>query len=375
MDMWNVNLAAQGHNFTSGPSKPQTLENAPKRTSVSVRPSAEIEERSSVTLTCSSDANPAATYTWHKKNGHVERQPRSPGTQLYFWSITASDSGEYYCAAQNQLGRNAPKVPDVSVSPSGEIRENSTVSLTCSSDAKPAAKCTWYRENQTQPLGPERSYHFTSISSDDRRNYYCKCANNYGEINSSLLFVDVQYAPKLPSVSVSPSAKIVEGTSVNLTCSSDANPAARYTWYKINRLLNLHRLSSGPELVFRSIQASDSGEYYCTAENELGRKTSTKFSVNVEYGPKLPSVSVSPSAEIVEGSSVTLTCSSDANPAANYTWYKEHDDSPKASGHIFTFSDTRPEHSGNYYCYAQNRRGRSNSTVHLTVVAEVHLAF
>ncbi|KAJ4944320.1 hypothetical protein JOQ06_012864, partial [Pogonophryne albipinna] len=39
--------------------------------------------------------------------------------------------------------------------------------------------------------------------------------------------------------------------------------------------------------------------------------------------PKLPSLSVSPSAEREEGSSVTLTCSSDANPAANYTWYKE----------------------------------------------------
>ena len=39
--------------------------------------------------------------------------------------------------------------------------------------------------------------------------------------------------------------------------------------------------------------------------------------------PKLPSVSVSLSGEIVEGSSVTLTCSSDANPAAKYTWYKD----------------------------------------------------
>ncbi|XP_028420538.1 B-cell receptor CD22-like [Perca flavescens] len=87
------------------------------------------------------------------------------------------------------------------------------------------------------------------------------------------------------------------------------------------------------------------------------------------YGPKLPSVSVSPSAEIVEGSSVNLTCSSDANPAANYTWYKENEDSPKASGQIFTITDVRPEHSGNYYCEAQNRRGSQNSTLHLIVVA------
>ncbi|XP_028421187.1 B-cell receptor CD22-like [Perca flavescens] len=87
------------------------------------------------------------------------------------------------------------------------------------------------------------------------------------------------------------------------------------------------------------------------------------------YGPKLPSVSVSPSAEIVEGSLVNLTCSSDANPAANYTWYKENEDSPKASGQIFTITDFRAEHSGNYYCVAQNRRGSQNSTLHLIVVA------
>ncbi|XP_028446090.1 sialic acid-binding Ig-like lectin 10 isoform X3 [Perca flavescens] len=80
------------------------------------------------------------------------------------------------------------------------------------------------------------------------------------------------------------------------------------------------------------------------------------------YAQKLSSGSVSPSAEIVEGSSVTLTCSSDANPAANYTWYKENEDSPKASGQIFTITDVRPEHSGNYYCEAQNRRGSQNST-------------
>ncbi|XP_075939061.1 uncharacterized protein LOC142940060 isoform X2 [Anarhichas minor] len=85
--------------------------------------------------------------------------------------------------------------------------------------------------------------------------------------------------------------------------------------------------------------------------------------------PKLPSVSVSPSAEIVEGSSVTLTCSSDANPAANYIWYKEDEDSPKASGQIFIITDFRAEHSGNYYCEAQNMRGRSNSTLYLTVVS------
>uniref|UniRef100_UPI0037E8D22D B-cell receptor CD22-like n=1 Tax=Semicossyphus pulcher TaxID=241346 RepID=UPI0037E8D22D len=297
--------------------------------------------------------------------------------ELVFRFIQASDSGEYYCTAENELGRKTstkisvsveypPMVPTVSVSPTGENRENSSVNLTCSSDANPAAKYTWYKENQTLPKERGHTYHFTSISSEDRGTYYCKSENVHGWKRSLSLLIDVQYSPKLPSVSVSPSAEIVEGSSVNLTCSSDANPAANYTWYKEHD----HRLlQSNNQLVFRSIQASDSGEYYCTAENELGRKTSTKISVNVEYSPKLPSVSVSPSAEIVEGSSVNLTCSSDANPAARYTWYKEHDDSPTASGQIFTITEFTAEHGGNYYCEARNTKGHHNSTLHLIVAA------
>ena len=85
--------------------------------------------------------------------------------------------------------------------------------------------------------------------------------------------------------------------------------------------------------------------------------------------PKPPSVSVSPSGEIMEGSSVTLTCSSDANPAANYTWYKEDEDSPTASGQIFTITNITAEHGGKYQCEAQNTQGRSNTTLHLTVGA------
>ncbi|XP_033985992.1 B-cell receptor CD22-like isoform X2 [Trematomus bernacchii] len=156
---------------------------------------------------------------------------------------------------------------------------------------------------------------------------------------------------------------------MTLTCSTDANPTANYTWYKENG--NFISLNKGPQLVFSSIQSSDSAEYFCTAENELGRISKNVF-INVKYAPKLPSVSVSPSAEIEEGSSVTLTCSSDANPAAKYTWYKKNEDSPKASGQIYNITDFRAEHSGSYYCGAQNKLGRSNSTLHLSVVAANH---
>ncbi|KAI9529171.1 hypothetical protein NQZ68_013478 [Dissostichus eleginoides] len=121
------------------------------------------------------------------------------------------------------------------------------------------------------------------------------------------------------------------------------------------------------------LRESDSAEYMIRIEtnHRAGRYTGLPgVPLSVPDAPKLPSVSVSPSAEIEEGSSVTLTCSSDANPAANYTWYKENEDSPKASGQIFNITDFRAEHSGNYYCEAKNILGSSNTTLHLIVVAE-----
>ncbi|KAI9529206.1 hypothetical protein NQZ68_013513 [Dissostichus eleginoides] len=263
---------------------------APKLPSVSVSPSAEIEEGSSVTLTCSSDANPAANYTWYKMNVLIYS---SEEHQIVFRSINSSDSGQYFCSAENELGRRtsenvfidvkyAPKLSSVSVSPSAEIEEGSSVTLTCSSDANPAANYTWYKENQTVFQGTEGSYKFTSIRSEDRGIYYCKSENQYGVINSTSLFIDVEYAPKLPSVSVSPSAEIEEGSSVTLTCSSDANPAANYTWYK-NETSYSSILNEEPQFVFSSINSSDSGEYFCSAENELGRRTSEKLFIDVKY--------------------------------------------------------------------------------------------
>ncbi|KAM8772573.1 Schwann cell myelin protein-like [Acanthopagrus schlegelii] len=229
--------------------------------------------------------------------------------------------------------------------------------LKCHSSCSPAARLSyvWFKNGQ-KFTGVETSSFKGRVYPGDIISCALKGHENYGS--------PPVYAPRLPSVSVSPSAEIVEGSSVTLTCSSDANPAANYTWYKENQKL-LH----GPEgfYHFSSISSEDRGNYSCKSENQYGEINSSSLFIDVQYAPRLPSVSVSPSAEIVEGSSVTLTCSSDANPAANYTWYKENEDSPKASGQIFTITDFRAEHSGNYSCEVQNRRGTNKTTVHLTV--------
>ncbi|KAM8772405.1 Schwann cell myelin protein-like [Acanthopagrus schlegelii] len=288
---------------------------------------------------------------------------------LRITDLTESDSAQYHFKFTTQWFEWRSSLPSTTLTVTAlqvqvtriTVHQSDTeAELKCHSSCSPAARLSyvWFK-NRQKVTGVETSSFKGRVYPGDIISCALKGHENYGS--------PPVYAPRLPSVSVSPSAEIVEGSSVTLTCNSDANPAANYTWYKKDGDPDLQPLSKDQQLVFSSIQSSDSGEYYCTAENQLGRRTSEYIYINVTYAPRLPSVSVSPSAEIVEGSSVTLTCSSDANPAANYTWYKENEDSAKASGQIFTITDFRAEHSGNYSCEAQNRSGRNKTSVHLTV--------
>ncbi|XP_060938469.1 B-cell receptor CD22-like [Limanda limanda] len=147
-------------------------------------------------------------------------------------------------------------------------------------------------------------------------------------------------------------------TWTELTCHSRCQlpDHLSYVWYNNNKPVGRKKYFH-----LRHFNAEDS--YHCAIEGQ------ERFPSPTVYAPKPPSVSVSPSGEIMEGSSVTLTCSSDANPAAHYTWYKEDEDSPTASGQNFTITNITAEHGGNYQCEAKNTHGRSKATLHLTVGA------
>ncbi|KAI5089802.1 Schwann cell myelin protein-like, partial [Silurus meridionalis] len=82
--------------------------------------------------------------------------------------------------------------------------------------------------------------------------------------------------------------------------------------------------------------------------------------------PKKSSVSISPSGDIVEGSSVTLRCSSDANPPVTYTWFKEN--VFISTARTYTFTKISPEDSGEYKCKSGNRFGVKYSNVDLNVL-------
>ncbi|XP_062865651.1 uncharacterized protein LOC134328490 [Trichomycterus rosablanca] len=331
----------------------------PKSVSVSVSPPGVIMEGSSVTLTCSSDAKPAASYQWYK-----EKDLKASGETLTIHKIRSDDGGEYKCRVWNEHGGQEssiididvhypPKNVSVSVSPSGEIMENSSVTLTCSSDAKPAASYYWYKGKDHK--ASEQKFIIPEIRSDDGGEYKCRVWNEHGYQDSTAVNIDVHYPPRNVSVSVSPSGVITEGSSVTLTCSSDAKPAASYHWFK-----GTSYKATGETFIIHKIRSDDGGEYKCRARNEHGGQDSSIVDIDVHYPPKNVSVSVSPSGVIMENKSVTLTCSSDAKPAAWYHWYKGTTN--KASGQTFTIPEIRSDDGGEYKCRVWNEHGDQNST-------------
>ncbi|MGH0188577.1 UNVERIFIED_CONTAM: hypothetical protein FKN15_030710 [Acipenser sinensis] len=98
---------------------------SPKNTSASVRAPGGIAEGSSVTLTCTSNANPpVSSYTWFRRDGNGDEE-KAHQQHLNFSSITSSDSGDYYCEANNSLG--AQNSSSVHLSVTGRYREETGI--------------------------------------------------------------------------------------------------------------------------------------------------------------------------------------------------------------------------------------------------------
>ncbi|XP_062311866.1 B-cell receptor CD22-like, partial [Osmerus eperlanus] len=156
---------------------------------VKVTPSTWGEKTLTCSSTCPLTGNPS--YIWYKNGQHVQQ---ASSQQL---SVSSNSQDRYSCAVEGHEDLRSPAVYkprniSVSVSPSGEVVEGSSVTLTCSSDANPPVQTyTWYQENITSSKSSGQSYTITNISSEDSGGYYCQAGNTVGATNSSFLMITV----------------------------------------------------------------------------------------------------------------------------------------------------------------------------------------
>ncbi|XP_039475149.1 B-cell receptor CD22-like isoform X6 [Oreochromis aureus] len=270
--------------------------------------------------------------------------------------------------------------PSLTLTPSTlEVKEGTSVSLTCSAPAPcwshPPA-LTWSpnlgQSQETLQENQDKTKVKTSVMSFTASHLHhgnkISCTAVYQKQDGSpdvtaetSLTPDISYSPKNITVSVSPSGPVPENSNVSLTCSSNANPAVRnYTWYRADGDQETF-IGTGTSL---NIQVSrDTQSFFCNAENEIGVGRSSSIQIDVQYSPKNITVSVSPSGPVPENSNVSLTCSSNANPAVrNYTWYRADGDHESLIGTGTSLNIKVSRDRRTFFCNAENEIGVGRSS-------------
>uniref|UniRef100_A0A3B1JFV9 Ig-like domain-containing protein n=1 Tax=Astyanax mexicanus TaxID=7994 RepID=A0A3B1JFV9_ASTMX len=123
-------------------------------------------------------------------------------------------------------------------------------------------------------------------------------------------------------------------------------------------------IQKNQQLHLQTVSSEDAGSYSCAVRGSE-HLPSTAQTLRVRHlsldPPKSVSVSISPSGGIVEGSSVTLTCSSDGDPPVEiYTWFKGS--SSVGTGGTYSIPNISSEDSGEYTCQSRNQLGEGRST-------------
>ncbi|XP_069804279.1 B-cell receptor CD22 isoform X2 [Dendropsophus ebraccatus] len=333
---------------------------APRKVQINSESPITFREGNNVTLECSVESsNPDVSITWYKDSKELK------GSEEY--KQVFNESGEYYCLAKNSVGTAKSNPVEISVlygpksvsiqEPEGNIIEGSKVTLTCISDGNPPVHhYIWYKNGGEDVRSNNSQYQFSRITEKDSGSYECKASNAYGSVRSMPVQLDVKYLPQNVTVVIKPDKQIREGTQVTFNCvfTNGNPPDTNITWHK-------NKNPVIPFKVTKTIQAADAGSYSCKAGNKVGSSFSNPVDVDVLYGPKSVSIK-KPEGNIMEGSKVTLTCISDANPPADpYLWYKNGVEYSRSNNSQYQFSRITKMDSGSYECTASNAYGSVRS--------------
>uniref|UniRef100_W5KPX9 Ig-like domain-containing protein n=1 Tax=Astyanax mexicanus TaxID=7994 RepID=W5KPX9_ASTMX len=152
--------------------------------------------------------------------------------------------------------------------------------------------------------------------------------------------------------------EVTEGESAVLTCKTTCSLTdPTFIWYKDGRPLTTEMIQKNQQLHLQTVSSEDAGSYSCAVRGSE-HLPSTAQTLRVRRDV---SVSISPSGGIVEGSSVTLTCSSDGDPPVEiYTWFKGS--SSVGTGGTYSIPNISSEDSGEYTCQSRNQLGEGRST-------------
>ncbi|KAG9482125.1 hypothetical protein GDO78_011038 [Eleutherodactylus coqui] len=213
-----------------------------------------------------------------------------------------------------------------------EVKDGSSVTLTCTAFGNPKPTVTWLREGEF--LGGTSKYQvndgsltIASIGREDRGSYTCRATSIQGEaVHSTRLLV--QGSPFI----VSPPENITVNISQDalFTCQAEAYPGnLTYTWFwqeenvffRNDLKMRVRILIDGTLIIFR-VKPEDAGKYTCVPSNSLGRSPSAFAYLTVQYPARV--VNMPPIIYVPVGIHGHIRCPVDAVPPVTHVkWNKD----------------------------------------------------
>uniref|UniRef100_A0A672SXA5 Heparan sulfate proteoglycan 2 n=1 Tax=Sinocyclocheilus grahami TaxID=75366 RepID=A0A672SXA5_SINGR len=330
-----------------------------------------------IRLQCLARGTPPLRFEWTKVNGSLPPTAQQQGGDLQINLAKESDAGTYKCVASNKVGKSealarvSVRSPlSVKVSPQVEVKAlGSAVEFTCAAKGGSHVEIEWLKEGGVLPPNhhiKDGVLRIENLEQSNEGTYTCRATSLFGQAQDSGKLT-IQALPKV-MINVRTSVQtVMVGNSVEFECHAIGDPEPTVRWSKVGGSLPDHVEIRGNILRIDHVVESDSGQYRCTATNNVGSEYN-QVVLNIQ---SLPQISAQPeSKDVTVGSDAVLPCIASGYPVPTITWSKLENELPpkcRQDGHVLTVPGVTHTDAGTYACTAANKQGKVEAFTRLVV--------
>ena len=358
-------------------------------------------EGANVTLECEAEGVPKPDVSWYLDDGQIYPSDRFDvdNDRLVIYDVEGSDSGEWKCIAENEVGSaeeseqiQVQTIPDIIQKKQVEtLTENETLSLYCKlANSNQETTIKWLIDGKPIEFEIDNSrLHFspdqtvltiTNLKYVESGKYSCIAENVAGSDE-----ITYQVIVQQPPTITGPKQETTESSMSNeliLYCPYTGDPMPRITWfhhdqpisYDFSRKYTIE--DQGAKLTIEHTGEEDQGEWFCVADSVIGKDMKT-FSIDIIKPPRITTHQPDDQQKttVLEGSPLELFCEVEGAPAPDIIWsfngmpLNQANYNITKNGQILTLPKTAYTNTGVYSCNAHNKAGDDS----ITYVVEVQI--
>lgn len=356
-----------------------TVQVAPRNTQVVIFPSPVVGEGDHVQIWCSSEGSPGPRLTLKRRRGDETISLDLTHGSYNITHVVTPDAGTYICESTNVVGQDvaeetldvyfAPRNTYIVLFPSPVAAERDSVHIQCFSEGSPDPKLTLKRRRGEETISldlTDGSYNITHVGSEDEGTYICEATNVVGQDFAEDTLI-VHVVSKNTHIDILPSPVVIEGDSVQIWCSSEG-----FLYSILKRRIGDEIISLESTDGFYNITrvgTEDAGTYICEFTNVEGQEVA-EDTLTVQIPPRNTTVVVTPSQNIKEGDTVTITCETHSIPSPTIILQKvcaENNTVLQTDNGTFTLHNVTRNDTGTYTLKIFNSAGNETEVINISV--------